>query len=288
MKDRIITQLHSRFNNNKYTTWYINLIEKAILEHDSRINTVHEKHHILPRAIFPEFKKDQYNICLLTCREHFVAHKLLVKMTMNEKDFFRAVNAVCAFLMFRRDDRTTCITSRYVEHIRQLSTKREVSIETRYKMSVSAKKRLDLYGDSNPAKRPEVIEKIRQNRRDTSGPNHHLFGKKRPQEFCDKISEANRRRKYSKETLKKMSDSQRGRAAGEKNPFFGKKHTDNTKQLISKTFLGKKKNRKWMHDNERDVFVRSGEVDEFIRRGYEVGRKHTLSQALKDNHVKRT
>lgn len=36
-----------------------------------------EKHHILPKSLFPKFAKDKQNLVKLTYREHYLAHHLL-------------------------------------------------------------------------------------------------------------------------------------------------------------------------------------------------------------------
>jgi len=59
--------------------------------------------------------------------------------------------------------------------------------------------------------------------------------------------------KHSKETLKKLSLSLKGKMTGENNPFYGKKHTEKTKKLISEALLntdkhpnrGKKLPKEW-------------------------------------------
>ena len=54
-----------------------------------------------------------------------------------------------------------------------------------------------------------------------------------------KIVESNRNRIISEATRKKQSLSHKGRYAGEKNPFYGKAHTKETRELISKANKGK-------------------------------------------------
>lgn len=39
-----------------------------------------EEHHIFPRSLFPEYKRNKHNLVLLTAREHYIAHKLLCKI----------------------------------------------------------------------------------------------------------------------------------------------------------------------------------------------------------------
>ena len=64
------------FINNKYTTWYNSLINKA---KDRTITGYTEKHHIVPSSLGGT--NDNNNIVKLTAREHFVCHLLLTKMT---------------------------------------------------------------------------------------------------------------------------------------------------------------------------------------------------------------
>lgn len=63
---------------NKYYTWYYNIINRA----QSRIldvNTQIEKHHIIPKSLGGS--NDQSNLVNLTLREHFICHMLLIRMT---------------------------------------------------------------------------------------------------------------------------------------------------------------------------------------------------------------
>lgn len=40
----------------------------------------YERHHILPKSLFPLWVNDKRNLVLLTAREHFFCHKLLYKI----------------------------------------------------------------------------------------------------------------------------------------------------------------------------------------------------------------
>jgi hypothetical protein len=64
------------FTNNKYTTLYYNIINNR------KINPIigyTEKHHIIPKSLGGSNKKE--NLVNLSAREHFICHRLLVKMT---------------------------------------------------------------------------------------------------------------------------------------------------------------------------------------------------------------
>ena len=57
---------------------YIKIIKKALLENRKKNDNIYyEKHHILPKALFPLWEKRKSNIVLLTAKEHVDAHKLL-------------------------------------------------------------------------------------------------------------------------------------------------------------------------------------------------------------------
>lgn len=65
------------FINNKYTRIYYEIIERA--QTRAVPQTYTEKHHVVPRSIGGGESKS--NLAILTAREHFVCHWLLVKMT---------------------------------------------------------------------------------------------------------------------------------------------------------------------------------------------------------------
>ena len=58
--------------------------------------TYFEEHHIKPKSLFPELKKTKENLVLLTAREHYLAHLLLIRFTTGE-DKFKMICAFCRF-----------------------------------------------------------------------------------------------------------------------------------------------------------------------------------------------
>jgi hypothetical protein len=62
---------------NKYTKWYYSIVAKAVV----RVNLTgyYEKHHIVPKSLGGV--DDESNLVNLTPKEHFICHRLLVKMT---------------------------------------------------------------------------------------------------------------------------------------------------------------------------------------------------------------
>jgi len=71
------------FLENKYTKWYFNLVQKAKERNSSKGEGVYlEEHHIIPKSIGGSYSKK--NLVLFTAKEHYVAHRMLVKMTTGE------------------------------------------------------------------------------------------------------------------------------------------------------------------------------------------------------------
>ena len=149
-------------------------------------------------------------------------------------------------------------------------------------------------GDSNPAKRKAVREKISTANK---GKKPWNKGIPRSEETKKKLSLANSGKapeehsffgKHHSEASKlKMSKAQTGLQAGEKNPFFGKKHTEETKLKMSmnhkdssgdkNSFFGKKhseetklKMRGPRKKSKKTKILSAGEMKE-IRDRYETG-----------------
>lgn len=71
------------FPNNKYSNWYLNLINSRKLLNRSKKIGYFESHHIIPKSLGGDNKKE--NKVLLTAKEHFIAHVLLAKMFVDSK-----------------------------------------------------------------------------------------------------------------------------------------------------------------------------------------------------------
>lgn len=68
-----------------YRHIYMLIIERAKSEEklglrNRRNGEYYEAHHILPKSLFPLWKKRKSNVVLLTAREHFFVHELLTKI----------------------------------------------------------------------------------------------------------------------------------------------------------------------------------------------------------------
>lgn len=64
-----------------YRAIYTSLVFSAKAKHRIKSSEEYfEEHHIFPRSLFPEYKRNKHNLVLLTAREHYLAHKLLCKI----------------------------------------------------------------------------------------------------------------------------------------------------------------------------------------------------------------
>ena len=108
------TLIHDKFNT-KYLDWYLGIIENAKSKNRKKVKTsdpdytLYHAHHILPKAMFPDFGKIniyKWNCILLTPKEHFTAHKCLhrhYKKIQHSIGIYKSLQGVLAFTMFKRN-----------------------------------------------------------------------------------------------------------------------------------------------------------------------------------------
>lgn len=103
------------FNNTKYTKWYFDLV-------GSRRKMVRdcftETHHITPKCLGGN--NDESNLVKLTPREHYICHRLLLKMVKTNKQKKKMAYALIAMgRMNSKDKQIKRISSKQYESIRQ-------------------------------------------------------------------------------------------------------------------------------------------------------------------------
>ena len=172
-----------------YQAIYNSLIERG--KHRT-LEGYSEKHHIIPRCMGGN--NDSENLVKLTAREHFIAHRLLVKIHPEIHGLKNAVWRMCNGNNSRRNYGSTSRVYEFVktERSKRLSlllkgkpTNRFPSAETRAKMSAKRK------GKKRP---PEATKGIKNSR----------LGKPMSEEAKAKLSEFNKGKKLSEETKAKM------------------------------------------------------------------------------------
>lgn len=176
----------------------------------------HERHHITPKCVGGTDEEE--NLIDLYAREHFIAHKLLAEENPNNN---KLVYAWTMMSWAKREDQY-----RY-----------EVTPEE-YE---DAKKALSLLSSQLGKERWSIPE------------NNPMFGKHHSEEFKQKQSERAKARFQNPEERKRLSELAKNRSdewhekqrkshiglqAGDKNPMFGRKHTEESKRKNSESHKG--------------------------------------------------
>lgn len=104
------------FVHNKYLKYYFNLIEKR--RQNPVTDGIIESHHIIPKSMGGSNKKE--NLINLSAREHYIAHKLLVKITSDESKskMIHALWGMCNRCI--NDPNYSYLSSKRYESARQL------------------------------------------------------------------------------------------------------------------------------------------------------------------------
>lgn len=222
---------------NKYSRWYEQIIEKA-KEKNLSISKRHAKnypgytevHHIIPRSFGGADTKE--NLIRFSAREHFICHWLLTKMTVGK---YRNKMLTAFVLMTGKGSKSAryevkISSSRlfeqiridYAKHVSEKLTGREISLETRAKLSAANtgkthteewKRRMSLLNKGRP------------------GPVHSA-------EARAKISAANKGKKLSAEHLIKISGTN-NHGYGKPGTMLGKTHNQEAKLKMSENRKGK-------------------------------------------------
>jgi len=200
--------LVEKFKNIKDNRWlkrYLNFIE--IFGKDSIYKKQTHKHHILPKAIYPEFSnlnENKWNKAVLSPRAHYLAHYMLAKALGG--NMWYAWNIM-------NNSKDYNLNSKLYENAKNEHSK----IVSEYMI------------ENNPSKRPEVIAKIIKAN----------TGRKASKETKLKMSKAKKGKttgyKHTEETKEKLREYRKN----QKCPRLGVKTSEKTKEKISKARKGK-------------------------------------------------
>ena len=194
-----------------------------------------EKHHILPKSIFPDLKNDPNNIVVLTAKEHFLAHLLLAKIYGGKMIFAASSMANNGKYTGRKYQWLKEGLSKYLSETRTGSGNpafgKPISDENRRKRIATRT------GMPSPKKGKPISEETKRKISEvTKGERNPFYGKTHTLETKKRISEAKigipsgrKGYKMSDETKKKLSIASTGRKVSEE-----------TKQKIKDTFAKKR------------------------------------------------
>ena len=137
---------------------------------------------------------DQENLVLLTAREHYIAHWLLVKIARDEKESIKLRYAFSAFLYNQTKRNFTSRQYKIIkEHLAIVQSNREISEETRQKMRESIKNR------------PPISEETKQKMVEVS--KNRILS----EEFKNNLRTMNINRKHTEKAKQNMKLAQQNR-----------------------------------------------------------------------------
>lgn len=183
---------------NKYTNWY-NLIISRAISRTLPSSMYIEHHHILPKCLGGLNNKE--NIVQLTAREHFICHLLLPKMISD-----KLLKSKLAYALWQMTQ---------TSHVK------------RYKVTSVMYELLKQQLSKNTKGIPKSKE--------------HKAALKKPKSSTENMKGGTGRTigfKVSNESKLKQSNSMKGKYTKENNPFFGKHHSEETKQKYRDLFTG--------------------------------------------------
>lgn len=205
------------FAQNKYTKWYYNIINRAI---DRPTNGYVEKHHIIPKSMGGS--NDKSNLVCLTGREHFVCHLLLTKM-VEGRNKHKAMKA--ARMMATSAGPGQCrykVTSRVYEFLMQ---KIEVPLEVKKNMSKAQKERFSKSPGTfkNRKHTEETIQKLRKPKSEEQKKHQSLVMKGKYKGRVPHNKGKTFEELYGVEKANELKEKMKH--PGDKNGFYGKKHS---------------------------------------------------------------
>ncbi len=211
------------FNYNEYFEEYMNIIFQALSENREKGKDIYyESHHIIPKKVEPLLEKDKLNLVLLTPEEHFKCHILLPFFTEG----------------WRRDKML------YAWHLMSKFNTIDYSEYSFLKEDWSK-----LHSNNMKNQKKWHGENNYWYGKDRSGIRAPMYNKKHSENSKQKMSNAHKGKKLSKDHINKMLESRKKYYEnGGVGPMAGKKHTEEARKKMSeklsknhpKGMLGKK------------------------------------------------
>jgi hypothetical protein len=222
------------FIDNKYTKIYYNIINSA--KATSPMDGYLEQHHIIPKSLGGLNTVD--NLINLTARQHFVCHWLLTKMVVG-KDKKKMIFAINRMLSATIHQQRYKITGRKYELLKiQFSKINPFNDKDWQKLQ---RKNNHIGKKRSEESKQKLRDAWAKNRENRIGINHPSYGKVR-----------------TKETLKKMSESMKGKLVKEKNPMYGKTHSIEVKNFLSERLLKNPIPKKYIYCEYCDSTIDAG------------------------------
>lgn len=239
-----------------YRKVYDDLINNAKLKNRIKLDKndqnyiYYESHHIIPKCIGG---KDKNNLVLLTAKEHYLAHKLLVRIYNGDRGIALAYHR----MTFDKKN-NYYISSRDYEFAKKLISTISCSIETRKKQSDKK------IGGEAPIKGRKVISK--------NGKRKYVY----PNEISNyvkegwifKIFKPKEPYKHSKDTKELI-----------RKKALGRKATQQTIEILSKCHIGISPGNKGkiaIYINEQKTYINKNELNTYIQNGWNLKNPYKL------------
>lgn len=195
-----------------YNTVYYNIINRAILELRIKGNgTYFENHHIIPKCIGGN--NESQNMVLLTPKEHYLCHRLLVEMYPGNSKIKYAYYMFCGKTYSKWRNRDYVISSSEYDRI-----KRERSV-------LFVGKNHPSFGSKRTEECKQLMRElklgVKQSDETISKRVSKLIGRKMSEDSINKTRLANIGKKRSPEALANIKNAQPDRR-GSKSPLFGR------------------------------------------------------------------
>lgn len=234
--------LQDYFKPYKVNLHYLNKYENFIKTRSLRPKpNKGNKHHILPRCIFPALKNEEENIIVLTDREHFIAHLLLTRIFYNKNK-----GLLFAFNLMNGTLNSKYISSRLYEKEKQL-VKLELRNRARNRTDIEKKKISEKWRKTWEEKPEE--EKILRNKR------HSETLQSKPKEYWKNI-QIKIKETYSKKTEKESLKISEKKKKGSLKSWSIKKKDKNLMKEISQ-IRRKNAEQSWLKLSEEERKIRN-------------------------------
>lgn len=195
------------FIDNKYLHIYNNIIDRA--KSRGKIDAYTEKHHILPRSLGGT--NDLDNLVHLTGREHFIAHRLLVKITTNDDQSKMIFALNCMMNRYNNTMKRYTPTSKVYEYLR-------IKLSEAHKRMGRTEEHKAAISKAHTGKIVSVDTRRRQSEAvKAAGPaGGAIKGSTRKSSTCEAISKARKGMVFSEEHRRKLSEAAKRRVRNKK------------------------------------------------------------------------
>ena len=243
-----------------YKKIYDNIVDRARSEDRKKGNGVYyEKHHITPKCLGGSDSKE--NLILLTAKEHFVSHKLLVELYPNNKKVFYGWFMISTIKKGKMEGRNIHISSKDYERLRESHSKYASKLRKGIPLSKETKIKIGKASEGRVCS-----EETRQKLRIAN--TGKIRTEETKQKLRDRILPEERKTKISKTLKEYFKDGSVRKEIGRKsilafkNPETKEKHKDSQNKRWKKDSERKKasESQKKRHRDNPDLHPRKGKL----------------------------